>query len=153
MKVYTRYLRRRRRPWPAFLDPRMPLTTQQAAAYLGLCPRTLYRWRKAGIGPDYIKPATTEWHVVWYVGFALVRWQAEQLGEPVPSLDELMERWVAAMRAAGVPALPPLCSLTARPFRLIERWRPKGMRKCKRRRSKKSHYYVSSRANESVSAA
>ena len=40
---------------PARDEPRVLLTTDEAAAYLRLSPRTLERYRVTGEGPDYMK--------------------------------------------------------------------------------------------------
>lgn len=57
------------------------LTTEQAAALLGLAERTLANWRSAEMGPRYIKVGTD----VLYRVQAIEEWMMEQEQKSMPS--------------------------------------------------------------------
>jgi hypothetical protein len=140
--IYTGHLRRGRRPWPLFFDPRTPLSTDQVASFLGVERRTLWRWYKARIGPPCIDPQKTEWRVRWFVAGEVFRWREGVLGEPVPTIEQMIHRWHMLMLELNVPSFTCRPPLKPRPFKHVENWRPKGLRKCKRRRSQKSRSYT-----------
>jgi hypothetical protein len=141
MKIYLARLLEGRTDWPMWLSPMTALTASQTAAFLGIDRRTLWRWGHAGIGPQALPSERTQWRVKWYQAHEVIRWREAQLGTPVPSVDELMEQHYDFMRKVGLPPVSRTCSLSLRPFKYLESWRPKGMRRCKRRRLIKSREY------------
>ncbi len=60
-------------------DPNDHLTTTEAAAYLGVAPTTMARWRHKGIGPVFTRPG---FRFVQYERSELDRWKESRKGAP-----------------------------------------------------------------------
>jgi hypothetical protein len=134
--IYTKRLRSISNEWPFWFSPQLLLNQGEAALFLGISRRSLSRWRRLGVGPRYLSPERTEGHVIFYKGFDLLSWRAQQLGEAPPELDLMMRAWWRAMLFVGLPVTGPSTLSPTRPYREIGERRLKGERLYKRARSR-----------------
>lgn len=122
--LYTAALKRKLRAPPDGWAPSLLLTESQAAAWLGVNRRTLWRWRQAGTGPCPEPRDKWDSPAIWYRLSALLAWRNAVLGSGPTSEAEVAAQWL--LRFA------PFLALVYRPVpqpSLVEAWRRKGQRR------------------------